>query len=403
MKPIHQIYCIQWIAFCIISTVWCQNAFSQENTPKIPVIFDTDIGEDIEDTWALAFLLCSPELDLRMVTTEFNDTTAKAQIAAKFLHRMDKSDIPVGIGVKTGDFKGYQYPWAEHFALEDYPGDVATDGVGAMIDLINYATETITIIVTGPCTNIKEMLRRDPSITDKVNIVASMGSIYKGYENISTPDAEYNVRKNRDAVVSMFQANWKVTLSPLDVSALVSIRSKEYQRLLEYITLQPRQEIEYSVQELIMLETLREEGREMEAYEPKIPYSMPLARKPKHKVIYSLMESYRVWLNESGSRIPPDARSTILYDTVAVYLAFSQEFLEMKPLKLSVDFTGHTKISSNGNTVLTAVNWRGDLELKAFHQMLVNRLVAGIPKKLEEEEAEQRSRLRFRRVGGSTP
>ncbi len=38
------------------------------NNP-IPVILDTDIGADIDDTWALAILLRSSELDLKLVTT----------------------------------------------------------------------------------------------------------------------------------------------------------------------------------------------------------------------------------------------------------------------------------------------------------------------------------------------
>ena len=40
----------------------------------LPVILDTDIGGDIDDTWALAMLLRSPELDLRVGTTCTGDT-----------------------------------------------------------------------------------------------------------------------------------------------------------------------------------------------------------------------------------------------------------------------------------------------------------------------------------------
>ena len=46
------------------------------------VVLDTDIGADIDDTWALALLLCCPELDLRLVTTVTGDTTYRARIAA---------------------------------------------------------------------------------------------------------------------------------------------------------------------------------------------------------------------------------------------------------------------------------------------------------------------------------
>lgn len=390
------------IFFGFLITFFPGLSSAQKDLPaKVPVIFDTDIGEDIDDTWALAFLLCCPELDLRMVTTEFNDTTAKAQIAAKFLHRVGKGDIPVGIGMKTGDVKGYQYAWAEHFKLEDYPGEVASDGVDAMINLINRATETITIIVTGPCLNIQEMLRRAPEIAGKVNVVASMGSINKGYGDIYTPDAEYNVRKDAKSAAALINSNWKLMLSPLDVSSVVTIRGLEYQKLLEYIALQDRTEDEYTLEELVQLERWREQDELILAREPEIPYEMPLSRRPIHNVIYSLMESYRAWLDGSGVTIPPDARSTILYDTLAVYLAFSQEGLEMHSLKVSVDFTGYTRITPNGKTVLAALNWRNESAIQSFQNLLVNRLIAGIPKKPEEIEAAKKNTLKFKKIGGS--
>jgi inosine-uridine nucleoside N-ribohydrolase len=52
---------------------------------KIPVVLDTDIGYDIDDTWALGFLLKSPEVDLKLVVSDTHDTTYSAQLLAKFL------------------------------------------------------------------------------------------------------------------------------------------------------------------------------------------------------------------------------------------------------------------------------------------------------------------------------
>src|SRR3974377_591872 len=49
---------------------------------KTPVLLDTDIGDDIDDTWALALLLKSPELDLKLVVTDFGNTVYRAKIAA---------------------------------------------------------------------------------------------------------------------------------------------------------------------------------------------------------------------------------------------------------------------------------------------------------------------------------
>jgi len=41
---------------------------------KIPVILDTDIGIDIDDTWALGLLLKCPELDVKLITTTSEDS-----------------------------------------------------------------------------------------------------------------------------------------------------------------------------------------------------------------------------------------------------------------------------------------------------------------------------------------
>ena len=59
---------------------------------KKPVILDTDIGIDIDDTWALAMLLNSPELDLRLVSVATGDAAYRARLAAKFLDRAGRAE-----------------------------------------------------------------------------------------------------------------------------------------------------------------------------------------------------------------------------------------------------------------------------------------------------------------------
>ena len=49
---------------------------------KIPVVFDTDICDDIDDTWALVMLLQSPEFDIKLITTAVNNTPEKAKVVA---------------------------------------------------------------------------------------------------------------------------------------------------------------------------------------------------------------------------------------------------------------------------------------------------------------------------------
>src|SRR6516164_8204387 len=62
---------------------------------KIPILLDFDIGDDIDDTFALATVLASPELELRGVTTVGEDSYKRAQMACRFLTAVGSGKIPV--------------------------------------------------------------------------------------------------------------------------------------------------------------------------------------------------------------------------------------------------------------------------------------------------------------------
>ncbi|HEC38499.1 MAG TPA: nucleoside hydrolase, partial [bacterium] len=61
------------------------------SSKKIPVILDTDIGMDIDDTWALGLILKCPELDVKLITTSSDNTTIKAKLVAKFLEIAERT------------------------------------------------------------------------------------------------------------------------------------------------------------------------------------------------------------------------------------------------------------------------------------------------------------------------
>lgn len=134
---------------------------------KIPVILDTDIGTDIDDSWALLMLLRSPEIELKLIVTADGDTTARAKIAAKQLELSGYDNIPIGIGKATCNPHMPQLPWAENYQLDSYKGGIIKDGISEMIDMIRESEQEITILAIGPLTNIGEALSRDPSIAKK--------------------------------------------------------------------------------------------------------------------------------------------------------------------------------------------------------------------------------------------
>src|SRR5258708_35193084 len=65
---------------------------------RTPVIIDTDIGDAIDDSLALALALSSPELDVRAVTTVIDDVESKTRLAWKELGLFNRRDIPLAMG-----------------------------------------------------------------------------------------------------------------------------------------------------------------------------------------------------------------------------------------------------------------------------------------------------------------
>src|SRR5947209_7540687 len=70
---------------------------------KVPVLLDTDIGDDIDDAFALALALASPEIDLRGVTTVAGDAYTRALLVCRLLHEVGRDDVPVASGAPPRD------------------------------------------------------------------------------------------------------------------------------------------------------------------------------------------------------------------------------------------------------------------------------------------------------------
>jgi inosine-uridine nucleoside N-ribohydrolase len=293
---------------------------------KIPVVFDTDIGGDIDDTWALTLLLKSPEVDLKLVTTDSGNDTYRARIAAKMLEVAGRTDVSVGIGFRPGDEKGRQSAWVGDYDLARYPGNVHPDGVDAIVQTIRTAPEPITLVAVGPVPNIAEALRRAPDIAARARFVGMHGSVRRGYNNSPQIAAEYNVKAAPEALQAVFAAPWEVTITPLDTCGIVHLEGEKYQKVFRC----------------------------------------------QDPVVRALMENYRVWCGER-SGLDPAKRSSTLYDPVAVYLAFSEKLLGMESLALKVTDDGRTLIDPSGKTVRCATEWK---DLPAFEDELVRRLTS---------------------------
>jgi len=296
---------------------------------KIPVIFDTDIGNDIDDTWALLMLLNSPELDVKLVASDHTNCTYRAKILAKMLEVCKRTDVPVGVGLKKGDERAAQSDWVVDYDLDSYAGEVYEDGVDAIIRTIRQSKDPITLIAVGPVTNLPEVLRRAPDVAEKARFVGMHGSVRKGYANSPKISPEWNVRADPPALQAVFAAPWEKTVTPLDTCGIVHLKDDRYAKVLG-------------------------------------------CQAPGTK---ALIENYRIWTkwHEAQDRKMPDPsqRSSTLYDTVAIYLGYSEDLVEMETHPLIVTDDGYTRIDAKGHPARCAMAWK---DLGGFEQHLTERV-----------------------------
>lgn len=295
------------------------------NSP-IPVILDTDIGGDIDDAWALALILKSPELDLKLVLTDTGNPDFRGAIAAKYLVAARRTDIPIGLGVHQNDSTGPQEPWLDGYKLADYPGPIHEDGIDALINLIMTSPEPITLICIGPVPNIRAALEREPRIVENVRLVGMFGSLRYGYDRSAEISDETNVRVDPDACRQMFNAFPDITITPLDTCGIVHLTGLKYKKVHDCDDLLTRM----------------------------------------------LIESYYSWAKHvEWTRVSPNEYSSTLFDTVAVYLAISEEWLDIEELGLRISEDGYTYIDKSENPIRCATAWK---DLGAFEDWLVARL-----------------------------
>jgi inosine-uridine nucleoside N-ribohydrolase len=297
---------------------------------RIPVILDTDIGDDIDDTWALALALKSPELDVRLVVTDFGNTEHRAKIVARLLEVAGRTDIPIGIGLEQSEEESPQAEWVKGYDLARYAGKVHRDGVQALIDVAMAATEPMTLIAIGPPPNLKAALEREPRIAGRLRLAGMYGSLRLGYGGRAKPEPEWNVRADAAAARAVLGAAWRDAIAtPLDTCGRVQLDGERYARV----------------------------------------------RDSKDPLAQAVMESFRLWCpnREWCARDSEQVRvkSSTLFDTVAVYLAISRDLVKTERIGVRVTDDGMTVPDSAGRPLAWATEWK---DLDAFEEWLAARI-----------------------------
>jgi purine nucleosidase len=197
---------------------------AQTTSAPEKVIIDTDIGDDIDDAFAIALALKSPELEILGVSTTFGDTEARAKIVDRLLGEAGRTEVPVLAGTPrhtTNVMNQRRYGEGGHFAKASHP-----DAVDFILEQIRRYPGQITLIAIGPLMNVGALIDQDPATFLKLKRVVMMGgSIECGYGELwfcpeRGPDAEWNIINDIPSAKKLFLSGVPLFVMPLDSTQL---------------------------------------------------------------------------------------------------------------------------------------------------------------------------------------
>lgn len=274
-----------------------------ETPVKIPVILDCDLGDDIDDAFAVALALASPELEIRGITTVFGDAYTRAVIGCRLLHQLDRAEIPIASGTSpreqptiTGQF---QYGLRPAFRKRPAKESAAE----FIYSQLKSKPGEITLIAVGPLTNIAELLTKHPDCKPWIKRLLIMGgSVRVGYNDKPPINVEWNIKCDIKAAQTVFSSGVPLVVAPLDATTSLKFEEPLRRKLFGTGTVLTNQ----------------------------------------------LWALYQLW----GQPTPT------LFDPVAVTLAFEEKFCTLEDLRIEVDDKGFTREVKEGKPnarVATAV------------------------------------------------
>lgn len=210
-----------FLVFCLLATA-CPGAPQK-------VVLDTDIGDDVDDAYALTLLTSLRSAQILGVTTAFGETGKRAELAAKLLSVVGRRDIPVCAGRASDRPIGPQYAWARGFRSKALRRESAVEFLRGVVE--KYPGE-VTLIAVGPLTNLGDLLTRYPAIKPKIRgIVLMGGSVHVGYNNQSPPNPEWNIKCDPAAARIVYNSGVPVTMAGLEVTTMLKLDVPMQKRL----------------------------------------------------------------------------------------------------------------------------------------------------------------------------
>jgi inosine-uridine nucleoside N-ribohydrolase len=269
------------VLFCALLS--CSS--SSAETPKVPVLLDTDIGGALDDALALGLALVSPEIDLRGITTVHDDAYTRALLVCRWLHFVGKMNIPVASGAeprRVPDWNG-QMQYGLRAGFRKSPEKQRA--VAFLREQIAARPGELTLLAIGPLTNLAALFEKHPECQKQIRrIVVMGGALAVGYNGKPPVEAEWNFRTDVAAARVVLDAGVPLLVVPLDVTAALTLDDDACRRIFTNGT-------------------------------------------PLHRQLAALRDL-------AGPEL------SVLFDPLAVALCFDEQFCTFKEMRLAVDDRG---------------------------------------------------------------
>lgn len=301
------------------------------------IIFDTDIGTDVDDAYALALLAHSPEVNIEAVTTVWADPELRARIARKLLNLLGKQDIPIAAGERVAMEDGRPAFLLGHEGQGVFEGDeellLSEAPATKLIEsLVRKYPHELKILLMGPQTNIGKLLQEKPELAKLIQEFVIMGGVpFYGpeeMERIGERPLEVNISADPIAARIVFESGVPITLVGANVTMPTLLKQEH-------------------------IEMIGNHG------------------KPAPDLLYRMTQ---VWLKFIGQNETP------MHDPLAATAAFNLDFIDTMMVKVAIETkgeftTGFTVVNCYDNAEWNNVRVATDVKSDEFIAFMLERIL----------------------------
>jgi inosine-uridine nucleoside N-ribohydrolase len=174
---------------------------------KTSVILSTDVGNEIDDQWAITYMLVNPAFDVRGIISANAPSLPDPSAHATYQVLVDVVERRLGMLSHPPLFEG------SSLTLEDRKTPRENAGVDFVIETSKEFSRDrrLVVLTIGAATDVASAILKDPGIVDRIEVVAM------GFRSLAEGGKEYNIQNDPRAWQVILASNVPVTIGSGDV------------------------------------------------------------------------------------------------------------------------------------------------------------------------------------------